>query len=196
MSDISGKEKRNYAYFQLVDQEQPNDFIGMIAYTIYKKNKVEYITKFRNNHNGSAPTDEQLSEWQQSQCTTQQLELYKERATTIITAFINDIIDSKHLALKENEENNIKQRELLDKREKELEEKEKSIKKRESKVKLMEKICPSNKNKIGTYIYGVSQSFIATLLYVIITIIIFTTTKWPLEFLTYFIESVNKNIPK
>lgn len=62
MNDSFEQEgKYNYIFNQLVKDE--NDFVGYVAYTLYKQNKVAHITKVKEDK-GSAPTDEELREWQ------------------------------------------------------------------------------------------------------------------------------------
>jgi len=188
MTDISKKEKKNYAYFNLVDQSQPNDFIGMVAYSLYKKSKVEYIQKYRKEHSGKSPDEETMNEWQKSQCTPQQVELYKTKSTKIIALFVNDIIAKKHNEIIKKEDLYKQRSDDIEKKDNEISEKERLLKKREieirikeEKVKQMEKICPANKNKLGLYFIAVSQSLVATLIYILITIIIFIQLKWPID---------------
>lgn len=45
MSNESNQIERNFAYYKLVNDE--NDFVGMIAYTIYKKAKIEYLKQLK-----------------------------------------------------------------------------------------------------------------------------------------------------
>ena len=50
--------KYNYIYKQLV--EDRGDIIGHIAYALYKEDKIEYINKFKEEHNNNEPTEDDL----------------------------------------------------------------------------------------------------------------------------------------
>ena len=41
VSKIFDSKNRNFAYYKLVQDE--NDYVGMVAYTFYKKSKIAYI---------------------------------------------------------------------------------------------------------------------------------------------------------
>ena len=46
----------NFIYSKLVRDE--DDFVGHIAYALYKAEKVAYIEKFKSEHGGQEPTEE------------------------------------------------------------------------------------------------------------------------------------------
>ena len=48
----------NFIYSKLVRDE--DDFVGHIAYALYKAEKVAYIEKFKSEHGGQEPTEEDL----------------------------------------------------------------------------------------------------------------------------------------
>ena len=50
--------KYNYIYKLLV--EDRGDIIGHIAYALYKEDKIEYINKFKEEHNNNEPTEDDL----------------------------------------------------------------------------------------------------------------------------------------
>ena len=49
--------KYNYIFKKLVDDE--TDLIGLVAYGLYKNNKIEYLEKFKDK-NGREPTEDEL----------------------------------------------------------------------------------------------------------------------------------------
>ena len=52
--------KYNYIYKLLV--EDRGDIIGHIAYALYKEDKIEYINKFKEEHNNNEPTEDDFVE--------------------------------------------------------------------------------------------------------------------------------------
>ena len=98
----------NYIYSKLV--EDKGDIIGHIAYALYKEDKIEYITKFKNEHNGQEPTEEELKPFNSISSTESSLDKYKFIASHILQSFlinsleetkkdIEDNINKNHLAL-------------------------------------------------------------------------------------------------
>ena len=79
----------NYIYTKLVDGE--NDLIGHIAYSIYKSNKIEYIEKFKKDHGGVSPTDEELKPFHDMSCTESSISLYKMKSESIVYDFIEEV---------------------------------------------------------------------------------------------------------
>ena len=51
----------NYIYQELVNE--PDDLVGLFAYSIYKQEKIEYIVKFMEENGGVRPTPEELKEF-------------------------------------------------------------------------------------------------------------------------------------
>lgn len=78
----------NSIYKKLVSSEE--DFIGMVAYSIYKNSKIAYIENYFSEHN-TKPDKELLKEfYRNSQCEPS-LELYTSKAEKIIGAFTTEI---------------------------------------------------------------------------------------------------------
>ena len=73
----------NFIYSKLVSSE--DDVEGMLAYSIYKCHKIEFITNYKEQHGGTAPTDKDMESFFISSTTDSQLEKYKERAGTLLS---------------------------------------------------------------------------------------------------------------
>ena len=87
----------SYIYNNLVSG--PEDFIGLVAYSIYKREKIAYIRDFEKNHDGKSPNTEELLEFHKmAHCL---LENYKELATIYVSRFCNDICMEYTSKLKE-----------------------------------------------------------------------------------------------
>ena len=80
----------NYIYERLVVSEE--DLIGHIAYSIYKSNKIEYIEKFKKEHNGIAPTDDDLRPFHDMSCTDSTISLYLMKAEAIAHDYIEEVL--------------------------------------------------------------------------------------------------------
>ena len=79
----------NFIYEKLVDDEY--DLIGHIAYSIYKSNKIEFIEKFKESHDGVAPTEEELRPFHDISCTESSISLYKMKSASILRDFIEEV---------------------------------------------------------------------------------------------------------
>lgn len=73
----------NFIYSKLVSSE--DDIEGMIAYSIYKRHKIEFITNYKEQHDGTAPSDKDLESFIISSTTDSQLEKYKECAGSLLS---------------------------------------------------------------------------------------------------------------
>lgn len=90
-SDINNYEskKYNYIYQELVDND--NDLVGMIAYALYKNEKIKYIKKITE-ESGSI-SDTQIDNYNTSSMI--RIDDYENKAINLFTEFINTIIDKK-----------------------------------------------------------------------------------------------------
>ena len=86
------EKQYNYIYSQLVSS--PEDVIGLLAYSIYKQHKIEFIEDFKNKK-GSAPTDADIENFIMSSVTQSQLEKYKESAYTILSETVADAVQDE-----------------------------------------------------------------------------------------------------
>ncbi|WP_421216086.1 hypothetical protein [Aeromonas enteropelogenes] len=108
----------NFIYDTLVSDK--NDIAGIIAYSVYKRQKIEFIDNFRNN-NGHAPDDEELSKFTEISTSPSQIEFYKSEAVTLTETFLEAVLNDDLREREElfstrvrNELMNIKPNHLLD----------------------------------------------------------------------------------
>jgi hypothetical protein len=72
-----------------------NDFVGMVAYTIYKRQKIEWIDAFKQ-HNNQDPDANQLASGFMSVSTMpSQMDAYKEQALTLVNNFLEATLSEK-----------------------------------------------------------------------------------------------------
>ena len=86
------EKKYNYIYGKLVSS--PEDVIGLLAYSIYKQHKIEFIEDFKKKK-GSAPTDADIENFIMSSVTQSQLEKYRESANTILSETVADAVQDE-----------------------------------------------------------------------------------------------------
>jgi hypothetical protein len=75
-------------YNKLVTDD--DDFVGMVAYAIYKKNKIEHIKNIKEEHSRE-PTDDDLTSFHSSSCLKTSIEGYKKMAVESISRFANNL---------------------------------------------------------------------------------------------------------
>ena len=78
-----GEQHYNFIYSKLVSSE--DDVEGMLAYSIYKRHKIEFITNYKDQHQGTAPSDKDMDSFFISSTTDSQLEKYRERAGALLS---------------------------------------------------------------------------------------------------------------
>lgn len=75
--------------------EDDNDFVGMVAYTIYKKEKNNWKDTFEATH-GNKPTYEEIQKFFNVNTTTQQkIEAYRKLAEDRLNTFIDQTLTSE-----------------------------------------------------------------------------------------------------
>lgn len=80
-----GKEY-NWIYRELVENE--DDFVGAIAYSLYKRHKIEYINQCVE-VTGEPPTDEQLAEFYRTSCSPTSLDGYRHKADMLLSNLLH-----------------------------------------------------------------------------------------------------------
>lgn len=75
-------------YSHLVTEKY--DLSGIIAYGIYKEEKVKFIQQYANEHNGATPSDEDLHTFHT--CAELRMNAYREQADSLLEIFSNQII--------------------------------------------------------------------------------------------------------
>ncbi len=152
-------KKFNKIYNQLVKDE--DDFIGMVAYAIYKKCKVEYIEKFEE-EKGRTPTDEELISFHSSSCLATVVSGYEKQAIDLIRRFSDNLL-ANEVEEVENEYDGILF-EVTQEHEAELEKREAEFAK-----KILELKGPT---PVKQFWSGVFQSIVAAFLIFLVSIII------------------------
>lgn len=97
----------NYIYKRLV--ESPDDIVGQIAYGLYKADKIEFIEKFKNEHNGEEPTEDDFKSFHSVSCLERTLERYKLAAESILQQFLDYNMESFQTQFAEDCINNHKE---------------------------------------------------------------------------------------
>lgn len=77
----------NQIYSTLVENEK--DVVGAAAYAIYKRQKIEYVEGIKSIRS-AGPTKAEMDDWHQISMSTQQISLYRQRATIML----HEIIDT------------------------------------------------------------------------------------------------------
>jgi hypothetical protein len=108
----------NYIYDQLVDSE--DDIHGIISYSVYKRQKIQFIQDFKAKNNRD-PDDMELQQFISLSTSETQLDFYRNQATALSEQFLNTVLqadlderESYFSARVHAELNNIKPRHLLD----------------------------------------------------------------------------------
>lgn len=85
--------QRNYNYIYSKIVEHDNDLVGHIAYSLYKKSKVEYIEKQKND--GKTPTDADLIPFNDFSSSEGSIESYKIKAELLVQNFIDNVLSEE-----------------------------------------------------------------------------------------------------
>lgn len=81
----------NYIYDELVSDS--DDIAGIIAYSVYKRQKIEWIKKFKEDHEGRDPTEDELRNFTGISTSPAQLEFYKSEAAFLTQNFLSDVLE-------------------------------------------------------------------------------------------------------
>ncbi|NIE76296.1 hypothetical protein F3J45_17820 [Pantoea sp. Ap-967] len=76
----------NHIFSVLVEHEQ--DTLGIIAYSLYKRQKIEFIQAFKAKH-GREPKDEELTPFHDVSNSPSQLESYRGQASQLVHGFLD-----------------------------------------------------------------------------------------------------------
>lgn len=90
----------NYIYSRLVTA--PDDIIGIIAYARYKQQKIEWITAFKEKHEGSDPGDVDLEPFHSLTNTETALTGYRRQAKEILDEYLSKSIEQASLEISES----------------------------------------------------------------------------------------------
>lgn len=72
----------NYIFRDLVRDE--NDLVGLIAYGLYKKHKIEFIESFKTANSGQLPSDDDCKAFAMASCTQSSLKHYRDTAESLL----------------------------------------------------------------------------------------------------------------
>lgn len=82
----------NFIYSELVQDD--DDILGIIAYSIYKRQKIEFIENFKE-QNKVPPTDKDLKSFNQLSNSQSQLQSYKLQAIDLSERFLEVALEAK-----------------------------------------------------------------------------------------------------
>jgi len=99
MSSVEGAtEGYNFVYEKLVDNE--NDILGIIAYSVYKRQKIEYIAHIKAAQ-GRKPNSEELEAFRNLTNSDTQLASYNGQAVDLVQSFLEEAINEEAKRLEE-----------------------------------------------------------------------------------------------
>ncbi len=172
-----GEEK--YIFPEIVKDEE--DIIGMIAYSFYKFEKMNFI-KSSEEVSGKKLDKKELIKFQEFKY--KEIEKYKKTAQETLEKAIKIANSNRDIEFIESRRKlhleNIKLRETLEKKEKEfteketyLKQKEKEVKNKEKEIKNREKYCHIKPNSwLSNFANGVLQGVVATIIWTALVILI------------------------
>ncbi|CCQ11414.1 hypothetical protein PALB_23110 [Pseudoalteromonas luteoviolacea B = ATCC 29581] len=88
----------NFIYKKLVESD--DDIHGIISYSVYKRQKIQFIQNFKDKYNRE-PSEEELQPFNEISTSPSQLEFYKSEATVLTENFLANVLEAD---LKEREE--------------------------------------------------------------------------------------------
>jgi hypothetical protein len=88
----------NFIYNKLVNDK--DDVLGIIAYSLYKRNKIDFINKFKAEH-GTPPGDDQMLTFHASSTTESSLEGFRRQAVELARAFLDSALDEERQELEQ-----------------------------------------------------------------------------------------------
>lgn len=81
----------NYIYEKLV--QGPEDLTGLVAYGLYKREKIEFIERLR--ADGQEVSDEQIQDFHHASNTGTRLQSYRDQAEKLLHAVIVNVIEEQ-----------------------------------------------------------------------------------------------------
>ena len=89
---MGAKDGYNFIFSKLVDDS--NDILGIIAYSFYKQQKIEFIRDFETQHSRQ-PTDDEMRVFYVTSNSDASLESYNAKAEALTREFINAVIGAE-----------------------------------------------------------------------------------------------------
>lgn len=90
----------NFIFNQLVQDD--SDFVGMVAYTLYKRQKIEWIEKFQSDNGGREPDESDLDQFHRISTMPSQLNVYREQAIDLLDEFLEFALGDKVEQIRQN----------------------------------------------------------------------------------------------
>ena len=154
---------RNYNYIYSLLVEDRADIIGHIAYALYKEDKIEFITRYKEEHGDVEPTEEALRPFNMISSTQSSIDKYKFIASCILQSFLDNTLEES----KKDVENEMNRNHL------------------EQIKKAIEPIKPNSVFK--SYLHGIAQSAIGAFVFMfllcgVLFILKFSDTKYTFTF--------------
>lgn len=97
--NLSNNMQRNYNYIYSNLVKEDSDLIGHIAYSLYKKSKIEYIEN--NKTDGNSLSDIELIPFNKFSSTESSVESYRIKAELIVQGFIDYVLEEELESYKE-----------------------------------------------------------------------------------------------
>lgn len=83
----------NFMFNEIVSDDY--DFVGYVAYSLYKIDKIGFIESYKQDHSGKAPSNEDLRPFHEKSCEPEKIDRYRKRAREIIRTFLSTILSEK-----------------------------------------------------------------------------------------------------
>ena len=109
------EKKYNFIFEKLVSEDA--DLIGFVAYSIYKRHKIEFITEFKKLNSEKSPTESDCEAFRIASTTPSQIEKYKNEAESMLQEIVGTIAKEEvarlEMAMLKNYKQHIKMHFLL-----------------------------------------------------------------------------------
>lgn len=79
---------KGFVYDALVKNK--NDFVGKVAYSLYKADKIAFIKKQQGFGKTEAALDAELKQWRAGKCVNTEMDNYKELAKKLVNDFFEE----------------------------------------------------------------------------------------------------------
>lgn len=84
---------RHQTFTKLVTSD--TDFVGMVAYTIYKNEKLDWIEQFKAQNSNREPTDIELKQFNLTTDSDLRIQQYRQMAETSVNNFVRETISDE-----------------------------------------------------------------------------------------------------
>jgi len=85
------QRKYSFIYSKLVLGD--DDFVGQIAYSLYKKDKIDHIENFKNDNAGKEPEEDDFIHFHKFSSTESSIQSYRLKAEIILQEFLNNSLE-------------------------------------------------------------------------------------------------------